>query len=227
MSKSTDQIDTAIFDMDGTLVDSNYQHALAWYRAFRRFDITLPIWQLHRAIGMGGDQLVIHVAGDQVEKDHGDEVRDAHDEEFEPLIGEVAAFEGATELLKAVKERGFKVVLASSGQKKDIERFLSLIDGEKYADTWTTSDDAERSKPHPDIVQVALERVGSKRGIMVGDSTWDCIAAAKLDLPTIAVQTGGFSVEELTEAGAVAVFDSLTGLLDKLADTALRGPHSD
>ncbi|OMH32302.1 HAD family hydrolase [Tersicoccus sp. Bi-70] len=216
--------DTAIFDVDGTLVDTNYQHALAWYQAFRRFDITLPVWRLHRAIGMGGDQLVPHVAGDAVEKEHGDALRDTWVEEFDGMIDSVAAFEGARELLAEVKDRGFRLVLASSGKKKHVEHFLDLVGGRDITDAWTTSEDAEQSKPAPDLVQVALEKVGGNDAVMIGDSTWDAIAAGKADIPTIAVRTGGFSVEELTEAGAITVVDSLTDLRDGLDDTPLGRP---
>jgi len=213
--------DTAIFDVDGTLIDSNYQHALAWFRAFRRYDITLPLWQLHRAIGMGGDQYVKHVAGGDVEEQHGDALRDAWESEFDTMIDEIQPFEGARSLLEAVKERGFRLVLASSGKSRHVETFLDLFGGQDLADAWTTSDDAENSKPAPDIVQAALDRVERAHGVMIGDSTWDCIAASKLDVPTLAVRTGGFSTEELTESGAVRVYESLVELRDDLDNTDL------
>ena len=216
--------DTAIFDVDGTLVDSNYQHALAWYRAFRRFEITPPIWRIHRAIGMGGDKLVPAIAGDDAEKRHGDALRDAWAEEFDAMIGEIQPFDAAHELLAEVKRRGFRLVLASSGKTEHVERFLNLIDGTQIADAWTTSDDVEASKPEPDLVQAALDKVDGASGVMVGDSTWDAIAAGKLDVPTIAVRTGGFSPEELRDAGALRVFDSLRELLDGLDDTPLARP---
>ncbi|GGC90654.1 phosphoglycolate phosphatase [Tersicoccus solisilvae] len=216
--------DTAIFDVDGTLVDTNYQHALAWYQAFRRFDITLPVWRLHRAIGMGGDQLVPHVAGDDVEQRLGEDLRQAWEEEFDGMIDSVAPFEGARELLAEVKDRGFRLVLASSGKAKHVDRFLDLVGGKDIADAWTTSEDAEASKPAPDLVQVALEKVEGKDAVMIGDSTWDAVAAGRAGIPTIAVRTGGFSAEELTEAGAIAVVESLTDLRDGLDDTPLARP---
>lgn len=216
--------DTAIFDVDGTLVDTNYHHVLAWYRAFRGFDITLPIWRLHRAIGMGGDQLVAHVAGDEVEKQHGSALREAWVDEFDALIDEVQPFDGAHDLLKNVKARGFRLVLASSGKAKHVDRFLDLIDGKPVADAWTTSDDVEKSKPEPDLVATALKKVEGASGLMVGDSTWDCVAAAKLGVPSLAVRTGGFSIEELTEAGASRVFESLREFTDHLDDTPLARP---
>src|SRR4051794_17370751 len=108
--------DTAIFDVDGTLVDSNYQHALAWSRAFRRFDITGPLWRIHRGIGMGGDLFVPAIAGPDVEEAHGDDLRRAWSEEFDQLIDEIQPFDGVGELLAEVKARGFRLVLASSGK---------------------------------------------------------------------------------------------------------------
>ncbi len=218
---NTAELDTAIFDVDGTLVDSNYQHALAWFRSFRRFDITLPLWQLHRGIGMGGDLYVEHVAGKKVEAEHGDALRQGWVEEFDPLIDEIQPFAGVRELLEDVKGRGFRLVLASSGKKQHVEFFLDSFGGKHFADAWTTSDDAETSKPAPDIVQSALAQVSGARGVMIGDSTFDSIAAGKLNVPTIAVRTGGFSVEELREAGAIAVYDSLIELRNDLDNTPL------
>lgn len=213
--------DTAIFDIDGTLVDTNYQHALAWFRAFRRFDITKPLWEIHRAIGMGGDQLVTHLAGPEVERRRGDELRAASGEEFAEFIAEIAPFAGAHDLLRDVRDRGFRLVLASSGNQDDIDHMLDLLDARDLAQAWTTSADVEKTKPAPDLVQVAMAKVGGTTGVMVGDSTWDCIAAGKLDIPTVAVRTGGFSVDELTQAGAEMVFTSLVELREGLDRTPL------
>ena len=218
--------DTAIFDVDGTLVDTNYQHALAWYRAFRRFGITRPLWRLHRGIGMGGDMFVPKIGSAEIEEAHGEELRDAWVEEFDKLIGEVQPLEGAHELLQDVKDRGFKLVLASSGKKQHVEAFLDLIDGMSIADAWTTSEDAEKSKPEPDLVETAMKKVEGASGVMIGDSVWDVVAAGKLSIPTIAVRTGGFAVSELEEAGAVKVYDSLVELRQDLDNTVLKSPSS-
>ena len=213
--------DTAIFDVDGTLVDTNYQHALAWFRAFRRYDVTRPMWRIHRGIGMGGDLFVSAVAGREVEEAHGDGLRQAWAEEFDRLISEVRPFEGAHELLAEVKDRGFRLVLASSGKSEHVEAFLDLIDGKSLADAWTTSDDVEASKPEPDIVAAAMAKVDGASAVMVGDSVYDAQAAAKLSIPTLGVRTGGFSVGELQEAGVLLVFDSLVAFRYALDGTPL------
>jgi HAD superfamily hydrolase (TIGR01549 family) len=216
--------DTAIFDIDGTLVDTNYQHALSWYRAFRRFDIVRPVWRLHRGIGMGGDHFVEALGGKQAEQQHGDELREAQTEEFDKLIGEIRPFEGARELLEEVKRRGFHLVLASSGKSKHVEAFLDLLDAKSLADAWTTADDAEKSKPDPDLVDAALDQVEGARGLMIGDSVWDVEAAKRAEIPCIAVRTGGFGRDELIEAGAIEVFESLVDLRNALDRTPLGRP---
>ena len=216
--------DTAIFDVDGTLVDTNYQHALAWFRAFRRYGITRPLWRIHRGIGMGGDTFVPEIAGQDVERQHGDALRDAWTEEFDQLIGEVQPFDATQSLLQEVKDRGFRLVLASSGKTQHVEAFLDLFGGRELADAWTTSDDAERSKPEPDIVETALARVEGASGVMIGDSVYDCLAAGRIGIPTLAVRTGGFSTEELEQAGAARVFDSLDELQSALDSTPLAAP---
>ncbi|NAZ88499.1 HAD family hydrolase, partial [Kineococcus indalonis] len=200
--------DTALLDVDGTLVDTNYQHSIAWYRAFRRHDLTVPVWRIHRAIGMGGDQLVPAVAGDAFEREHGDDAREAWVEEFDRLLPEVQPFDGARDLVAELGRRGWKVVLASSGKGRHVDAFLDLLDARELCEAWTSSDDAESSKPAPDLFQVALQKVGGSGGVVLGDSTWDVQAAAKAELPAVAVRTGGYSVDELREAGAVAVHDS-------------------
>ena len=174
----------AILDVDGTLVDTNYQHAIAWYRAFRQHEIVLPIWRIHRHIGMGGDQLVGSLCGEQVEDEKGDDIRAAEkvalpraDRGGEPL-------EGARELIEDLKERGHAVVLASSAKEEEVDHYLDLLDARELADGWTTSADVEATKPEPDLVQAAVEKAGSGEAVMVGDSTWDCEAAKRAGLET-------------------------------------------
>ncbi|HYO39490.1 MAG TPA: HAD family hydrolase [Nocardioidaceae bacterium] len=216
--------DTAIFDVDGTLVDSNYHHTLAWFHAFRRFDLDRPMWRIHRAIGMGGDKLVAEVGGEDVEEALGHDLREAWVEEVDKTIHEVRPFEGARDLLEEVKRRGFSLVLASSGQPQHFEVFLDLVDARSLADAWTTSEDAEQTKPEPDLIETALAKVEGSSGVMVGDSVWDVVAASKLDVPTIAVLSGGFSIDELRTTGAAQVYESLVELRENLDDTALKAP---
>ena len=206
----------AVFDVDGTLVDSNYQHVLAWHRAFLRYDVPQPLWQIHRHLGMGGDKLVTAVAGAAVEEAHGDAIRQRWKEEFDALIGEVTAVPGATELLNAVKGSGATLVLASSGKPDHVEHFVDLLGARDLADSWTNSEDVDATKPDPDLLAVALERVGNPAAVTFGDSTWDAVAAGRLGLPAVEVRTGGFGTDELQEAGAVEVFDSLEDVLADL-----------
>jgi phosphoglycolate phosphatase-like HAD superfamily hydrolase len=211
----------AILDVDGTLVDTNYHHTLAWYRAFTQNDVVLPVWRIHRAIGMGGDHLVAALAGDGVENDKGDDIRDAEKVLYMELINEVQPLPDARRLIEVLKDRGHKVVLASSAKAEEIDYYLDLLDARGLADAWTSSADVERTKPDPDLVVTALDKVGGGDGVMVGDAVWDCFAADRAGVPTIAVLTGGFSAAELLEAGAVRVFESLSDLIDSMDETPL------
>jgi HAD superfamily hydrolase (TIGR01549 family) len=212
----------ALLDLDGTLIDSNYQHAFAWYRAFRRHRITVPMWRVHRHIGMGGDQLVTAVAGEQVERELGDDLRDASGQEFQKLRDECVPLAGARDLVLDLKERGLTVVLASSSNQEDLDFFLDRLQLREEVDAWTTKDDVERSKPEPDIVRAALAKAGTEEAVMIGDSRWDIEAAANAGLETICVITGGWSVQELRDCGASAVFESMQELRESLADLLLR-----
>jgi HAD superfamily hydrolase (TIGR01509 family) len=209
----------AILDIDGTLIDSNYQHAIAWYRAFRLHGITIPVWRCHRAIGMGGDQLVPYLAGEGFEEQEGDTVRTEEHALFQQLIHEVQPFAGARGLIEDLKARGSKVVLASSAKSEDVARYLDLLDARELADGWTDSSSVERTKPAPDLVEAALKLVDADDGVMIGDSTWDCEAAKEIGMDSIAVRTGGFGADELREAGAIAVFDSIAELRERLSET--------
>jgi len=208
----TDTPGAVILDVDGTLVDTNYHHALAWYRAFRRHDVIVPVWTIHRAIGMGGDQLVGAVAGDEVEARLGDDIRAGWLEGADAMLDEISALPGAHALLQAVLDAGFTLVMASSGKPHHVERYAELIDAGDLPAVWVSSGDVEQTKPAPDLMAVAMERVGAAAAVAVGDSIWDCRAAARLGIPSVAVRTGGFSNEELREAGATAVYDSVEEL---------------
>jgi HAD superfamily hydrolase (TIGR01549 family) len=211
----------AILDIDGTLVDSNYQHTIAWYRALRQHGHVLPIWRIHRHIGMGSDQLVASLCGDDVEARQGDDIRDAEKALYMALIDEVEPLAGARDLMVDLKRAGRRIVLASSAKPDEVEHYLDLLDARGLADAWTTAGDVERTKPEPDLVHAALDHAGEDSAVMVGDSTWDCEAAKKAGVQTIAVLTGGFSEQELTDAGAVAIFHSIEDLRRRLSDTPL------
>jgi HAD superfamily hydrolase (TIGR01549 family) len=205
-----------LFDIDGTLVDSNYQNALAWYRAFRAVDLVVPIWLIHRHMGMGGDQLVSAVAGEDAEAHLGDRLRDLWARSFATMIDEIAPLEGATELLQACVNRGWQVILASSGAAEHVEHYVDLLHARRIVDAWTTSDDVERTKPQPDLLAVARSRSDGGPATMVGDSPWDVEAARRAGLPTVTVLTGGFSRSELEDAGSAAVVTTLPELTARL-----------
>jgi HAD superfamily hydrolase (TIGR01549 family) len=181
------------------------------------------MWRVHRHIGMGGDQIVKAIAGEQVEREHGDSLRAASQDEFKRLRDECLPLHGAHELLVELKRRGLTVVLASSSNQEDLDHFLDALDARDVVDAWTTSDDVERTKPDPDVVKAALEKAGTGDAVMVGDSRWDIEAAEHAGLETVCVITGGWSEQELRDHGAVAVFDSLVALRAGLDETPLGG----
>jgi len=212
----------AILDIDGTLVDTNYHHALAWFRAVAGFDLILPVWRIHRHLGMGGDQMVAALCGDDIEDKLGDDIREAEGDEYARLIGEVRTTDRSRELILALRDHGHRTVLASSAKADEVEHYLELLDAREIVDGWTTSADVEKTKPAPDLVHAALERVGAggdETAVMVGDTPWDIKAAQKAGVPTLAVVTGGFSEQELRDAGAADVFESVAELESRLQDT--------
>jgi HAD superfamily hydrolase (TIGR01509 family) len=214
----------AIIDVDGTLVDTNYQHAIAWYRAFRECDQVLQLWRIHRHIGMGGDQLVAALTDERFERERGDEVREAETRHYMKLIGEVQPMHGARELMAELRRRGHAVVLASSAKQQELERYLDLLQARELADGWTSSADVDATKPEPDLVNAALQRAGAspREAVMIGDSTWDVEAAARAGVDTLGVITGGFCEDELRDAGAKGVYESVAALCSELDATPLR-----
>lgn len=206
---------TVILDVDGTLVDTNYQHALAWHRALRARGHTVQMWKIHRYIGMGGDQIVSALVGQEVEEREGEEIRAAEGNAYGELISEVEPMAGARGLIEDLHEDGSRVILASSAKEEEVDHYLDLLDARDLVDGWTTAADVERTKPHPDLIRAALEKArGERAAVLVGDSTWDVKAAEAAGIPTLAVLTGGFSEDELLEAGAAEVVMSIAELRD-------------
>jgi HAD superfamily hydrolase (TIGR01509 family) len=203
-----------LFDLDGTLVDSNYLHTIAWSRALQASGEWAPMNAIHRLIGMGADQLLPQLLGRNDEA-----IADLRNDEYKQLIGSVVAFPGATRLLRSVRELGLVVVLATSSAPHEYEQMIDLLGGEDLIDAHTTIDDVERSKPDPAIFQRALEVAGIEHhaAVVVGDSKWDVEAASRAGLGCIAVESGGFSRAELLEAGALQVFRDAEQLADQLA----------
>ena len=172
---------------------------------------------------MGGDHLVEALCGVAVDEEKGDDIRTAETALYLALIEEVEPLQGAKELIRDLKERGHRVVLASSAKAKEVEHYVDLLDAREIADGWTTSADVDATKPDPDLVEVAREKAGPGEAVMVGDSTWDCEAAKRAGIETVAVLTGGFSERELLDAGAAQVYESIDALRRSLDDTPLAG----
>jgi len=222
MTSQTPKV-AALLDLDGTLVDTNYHHAIAWFRAFRDHGIVLPVWRFHRHIGMGGDQLVAAVAGEEVERRSGDVLRRGHGRHFHRLIDEVELMPDARRLIETLHGRGTAVILASSANETDLRHFRSMLDVDDLLTGATSSTDVEKSKPEPDLIRAAMDKAPHAGGsVMVGDSTWDCQAAHRAGIESVGLLTGGFSEQELRDAGAAAVFASIAELLDHIEQTPLR-----
>jgi HAD superfamily hydrolase (TIGR01549 family) len=203
-----------LFDVDGTLVDSTYHHAIAWQRAFDRHEVRIPLWRIHRTIGMGGDKLVAEVAGEEVEKRLGDALRDAWRDEYIELKTEVDPLPGAAALVRGLADSGYRVALASSGDPEFADESLDDLDIRDHVDLLTTSEDVDNSKPEPDLIEITLEKVGTTRAVLVGDTPYDVASAERAGLHCIGLRSGGYSEAELTGAGAVLVVDSPEDLHD-------------
>jgi HAD superfamily hydrolase (TIGR01509 family) len=211
-----------LLDVDGTLVDSNYLHTLAWSRALRDAGEWAPMNAIHRLIGMGGDVLVPTLIGRS-----DDAIRNGWRAHYDPLISEVVPFPGALDLLRDLHHDGVAVVLATSSPQDHLEVLLDVLEARGVIDAATSADDVHASKPDPEIFLTAMGRVGAAAGatVVVGDSRWDVEAALAARLRCIGVESGGFSEAELLEAGATVVFRDVgalraacrDGLLDEIS----------
>jgi phosphoglycolate phosphatase len=215
-------LDTVILDLDGTLVDTVYQHVLAWRSAFLSVGVDIPSWRIHGAIGVGGDRLVEQLAGRAVENAVGDEVRKLHGLRFEDLLPHVTPTEGAPELLEALRGRDLKVVVASSGEREVTERLLSVLGAAEHLHAWVSGDQVESSKPDSDLLQLAMEKVSGQAALVIGDTVWDVESAKACEFPCVGVLTGGVSEAQLTEAGAMDVRENPAAITSDLDDLLKR-----
>lgn len=214
-----------LLDIDGTLVDSTYHHAVAWHRAFARHDLEMPMWRLHRAIGMGGDKLVAEVAGEETERRIGDDLRDAWREEYLRLRAEVRPLPGAVELVGSLHEQGYRVALASSGDPQFSREAVDLLGIGDEIELLTTAEDVDASKPDPDLLAETLGRMdGVEQAVLVGDTVYDVESAARAGLRCVTLLTGGFGRVELEGAGAALVVETPTDLLDVSWEAHLTTP---
>jgi HAD superfamily hydrolase (TIGR01509 family) len=222
VAEAPDAVDTVVLDVDGTLVDTVYHHTVLWAQAFAEVGVDVPMWKLHRAVGLGGDRFVTEVAGEDVEKQHGDVVRKAHDERFDKMIDQVKPLPGASALLDELDRRGLKVVLASSGIGSQTKRLIAIVGADEKAQDWTSSDDVDSSKPAPDLIEAAIDKVDGSGSVVIGDAIWDIEAANAAGLYSIGLLCGGFGEDELRRSGAGLVFETPQDLLDHLDETPLR-----
>jgi HAD superfamily hydrolase (TIGR01509 family) len=207
-----------LFDVDGTLVDTNYLHVVAWWQALRSQGHVVPMTNLHRTVGQGSDQFVSSVLG----RDD-DAVRNAHSDFYGQWKHQLVAFDGAADLLRRTKKSGLTVVLATSASEDEAQHLTAALGADDAVDVVTTSADVEASKPEPDIVRAALAKGRLKPGdvVFVGDTVWDVEAAARAEVPCVAVLTGGIAEQELRGAGAVAVYRDVAQLLDDFDSSPL------
>ena len=212
-----------LFDIDGTLVDSNYLHVDAWSRAFAEAGTPVDTWRIHRAIGMDSGKLLDELLGDAADS-AGPVAKEAHARLYAGMSERLRVFAGARELLQVLADRGHTIVLATSAPPEELEMLLEVLDMGDTLDVVTSAQDAETAKPDPDILTVAVERAGVSpdRAVMVGDAVWDVQAAARAGVPCVGVLSGGTGRDELRAAGAVAVYDDVAGLLRELDESPLR-----
>ncbi len=210
-----------LFDLDGTLVDSNYLHVVAWARAFDEVGTWAPMASIHRMIGVGSPVLVHALLGE----DHPhEELSEAHGRHFDKLKPELRAFPEARLLLEDVAARGARVVLATSSREADVDALVGALGETDAVSAVTHGGDVDEAKPDPDVLLTAMDKGGldKERAMLVGDSVWDVKAAQRAGIPCVTVLTGGVGRDELEEAGAVAVYDNVADLRAGLEDSPLR-----
>lgn len=211
-----------LFDIDGTLVDSNYLHVHAWYRAFEEAGHPVEAWRIHRSIGMDGTTLVKTLATD-ADEDAREQAKDLHSRYYKELAPHLRRLPGARELLEAVHKLEVQVVLATSAPEDELSLLREVLDSDHLISAVTSSEDVDTAKPKPDIIEIALKRAGvtPAHAVFVGDTVWDVEACNRAGVDSIAVLSGGVSRGELEKAGAQRVFEHPLELCQHLDDTPI------
>jgi HAD superfamily hydrolase (TIGR01509 family) len=211
-----------LFDIDGTLVDSNYLHVHAWYRAFSDVAISVEAWRIHRSIGMDGSTLLSSLAGN-ADEDTRSRLKDLHSRYYKETVPMLRRLPGARELLQAVDGLGLQIVLATSAPEDELEILREVLESDDLVAAVTSAEDVDTAKPQPDIVEVAMKRAGvdADHAVFVGDAVWDVEACNRAGVQAIAVLSGGVSRGELENAGAQAVFENARELCEQLDTTAI------
>jgi HAD superfamily hydrolase (TIGR01509 family) len=214
-----------IFDVDGTLVDTNDLHAAAWEAAFRQFGHAVPAAEIRGQIGKGGDQLMPVFLPPEVVEREGEAIAEARSALFlRDYIGRARAFPGVRPLFERLRAEGQRILLASSAKGEELERYKEIARIADLVDAATSADDADRSKPHPDIFAAALDRLKPlppAAAIVVGDSPYDAEAAGKAGLRCLGLLCGGFPGAVLREAGCIALYRDPAALLADYARSPL------
>ena len=212
-----------LFDVDGTLVDSNYLHVHAWHRAFHALDRAVDSWRVHRAIGKGSGKLLSTLLGDEDAGRIGDRAKELHSRFYLETADLLRPFDRATDLVRELARRGVRVVLATSAGPDELEALRKVLDVDDVVDGIVSGDDVEATKPDPEPVFAALDKAGTapEETIFVGDAVWDVHAATKAGVRTVSVLSGGVGAAELTDAGAVAVYNDAASLLTRLDESVL------
>lgn len=212
-----------LLDVDGTLIDTSYLHAVCWAEALAQSGHVVPMAAVHRCVGMGSDTLLDHLVGEDRDRSADQTMTDAHSALYRQYWGRLRPLPGARDLVRGLAGRGLRVVLASSAQPDELDELRRVLDAGDAVAAATSSGDADTSKPAPDLVQAALERGGvdPQRSCFVGDSVWDVEAAAKAGIPCVGVTCGGTSPAELEGAGAVEVHEDPLHLLENLSSSVV------
>ena len=213
----TQRSPAVLFDVDGTLVDSNYLHVHAWHRAFRELDVPVETWRIHRSIGMDGGKLLESLAADADEGTRA-QLKDLHTRYYAETTPLLTPLPGAREILAQIDSMGLQVVLATSAPENELATLRDVLDREDLISTATSSKDVETAKPEPGIVEIALARakVAAERAVFVGDAVWDAKASAAAGVTCIGVLSGGVSRSELEQAGAAVVYANALELSTRL-----------
>ncbi|MFJ1652856.1 HAD family hydrolase [Streptomyces sp. NPDC088337] len=213
----------AVFDVDGTLVDTNHLHVTTWWEAFRQAGHRVPMHAIHRAVGLGSTDLIAHLLGEDRDKEQDSRLSAAHTAPYAQYFDRLPAFQDAGRLLRRLHRNGWAVVLATSASGPELSALRRAIDADEAIAATASSDDVEEGKPAPEPVAHALELAGvpAERAVFVGDTVWDMQAGSRAGVPCVAVLCGGIPRADLEQAGAGAVYDDPAHLLARLTDSPL------